>query len=202
MPPITFVVAMSTENTPVLSTLEGFESIFRKSYSPLFRYVNGIVKDEALAKDVLSDLFLNLWQEKDRLKINNLKPYLFRAAKNGALKALSSRNQTLTLPEDLFDIPSDTYTPFEKFVAKQSIIIVEDLINKLAPLRKQIIELRLLGLKYAEIAAALDIPEKRVEYHLREAIEQLTRTINHTNLDEATIAGGLMLLTLLFPMLN
>ncbi|WP_448699207.1 RNA polymerase sigma factor [Mucilaginibacter sp. AW1-3] len=193
---------MSTEDMPILSTLDGFESIFKENYTPLFRYVNGIVKDDALAKDVLSDLFLNLWQEKDRLKINNLKPYLFRAAKNGALKALTSHNQTSSLNEELFDIPSDTYNPFEKFVAKQSIVIVEDLINKLTPLRKQIIELRLLGLKYAEIAEALDVPEKKVDYHLREAIEQLTRSINHRDLDKATIAGGLMMIGLLFVMLN
>ncbi|OCX53183.1 hypothetical protein BEL04_02405 [Mucilaginibacter sp. PPCGB 2223] len=193
---------MITENMPVLSTLDGFKSIFKENYSPLFRYVNGIVKDDALAKDVLSDLFLNLWQEKDRLRINNIKPYLFRAAKNGALGALASRIQTLSINDDFFDIPSDTFTPFEKFVAKQSIVIVEGLINKLTPLRKQIIELRLLGLKYTEIAEALDIPEKKVEYHLREAIEQLTRAIRHTNLDKATVAGGLTMVTLLFAMLK
>src|ERR1700741_1846577 len=109
MLPITFVVTIIAENMQVLSTLDGFESIFKENYTPLFRYVNGIVKDDALAKDVLSDLFLNLWQDKDRLKINNIKPYLFRAAKNGALKALSSRTQTLSLNDDLFDIPSDTF---------------------------------------------------------------------------------------------
>ncbi|MBW4890619.1 sigma-70 family RNA polymerase sigma factor [Mucilaginibacter sp. HMF5004] len=193
---------MSTVSMPVLNTLDGFESIFKENYSPLFRYVNGLIKNEALAKDVLSDLFLNLWQQKDQLQINNLKPYLFRAAKYGALKAITASRQTTNLPDDLFDIPTDTYNPFEKFVAKQSIRIVEDMINNLSPLRKQIIELRLLGLKYAEIAEALAIPEKKVEYNLREAMEQLTKAINHSDLDKASIAGGMLLISLVFNILN
>ena len=189
---------MKTVHTTLLHTLEGFECIFKDNYTPLFRYVSSIVNDEDLAKDVLSDLFLNLWQQKDKLQINELKPYLFRAAKNGALKALSSRYQTSQLPNNAFDIPENTYNPFEKFVAKQSIKIVEELIGRLPLHRKEMIELRLLGLKNAEIAHVLDITEKKVEYNMREAIEQLSHAVRNSNLDQATIAGGLMLVNLIF----
>ncbi|MDR6941439.1 RNA polymerase sigma factor [Mucilaginibacter pocheonensis] len=189
---------MKTVHTTLLHTLEGFECIFKDNYTPLFRYVSSIVNDEDLAKDVLSDLFLNLWQQKDKLQINELRPYLFRAAKNGALKALSSRYQTSQLPNNAFDIPENTYNPFEKFVAKQSIKIVEELIGRLPLHRKEMIELRLLGLKNAEIAHVLDITEKKVEYNMREAIEQLSHAVRNGNLDQATIAGGLMLVNLIF----
>lgn len=189
---------METVNMPLLHTLEGFESIFKENYTPLFRYVNSIVNDDDLAKDVLSDLFLNLWQQKDKLQINELKPYLFRAAKNGSIKALTSRYHTSELPDDAFNIPENTYNPFEKFVAKQSIKIVETLINQLPLHRKEMIELRLLGLKNAEIAQVLDITEKKVEYNMREAIEQLGHAVSNSNLDKATIAGGLMMVNILF----
>ncbi|MDN3547682.1 RNA polymerase sigma factor [Mucilaginibacter aquaedulcis] len=193
---------MEIVDMPLLHTLEGFESIFKDNYTPLFGYVNSIVNDDDLAKDVLSDLFLNLWQQKDKLQINELKPYLFRSAKNGALKALSSHYQTSELPDDAFNIPENTYNPFEKFVAKQSIKIVENLINKLPVHRKEMIELRLLGLKNAEIAQILDITEKKVEYNMREAIEQLGHAVNNSNLDKATIAGGLMLVNIMFTIIG
>gem|GEM_PF-838524 len=196
-----FAGAMEQSNMSLWGTLEGFEDIFKENYTPLFRYVKGIVKDDEQAKDVLSDLFLNLWQQKDKLQINDLKPYLFRAARHGALKMVSPRYQSIELPDDVHNIPADAYNPFEKFVAKQSIRIVEDLIAKLPPLRKEIIELRLLGLKYAEIAEALEITEKKVEYNMREAIEQLTHAINHSSLDKATIAGGLMLVNIIFTII-
>jgi RNA polymerase sigma factor (sigma-70 family) len=193
---------MEIVDMPLLHTLEGFESIFKDNYTPLFGYVNSIVNDDDLAKDVLSDLFLNLWQQKDKLQINELKPYLFRSAKNGALKALSSHYKTSELPDDAFNIPENTYNPFEKFVAKQSIKIVENLINKLPVHRKEMIELRLLGLKNAEIAQILDITEKKVEYNMREAIEQLGHAVNNSNLDKATIAGGLMLVNIMFTIIG
>ncbi|MDB5157614.1 MAG: hypothetical protein JWR50_2321 [Mucilaginibacter sp.] len=183
---------------PLLRTLDGFELIFKENYSPLFRYVNGIVKDDEQSKDVLSDIFLSIWQKKDQLEIKEIKPYLFRSAKNGALKTLTSRQKNSPLSDDIFNIPADAYNPFEKFVAKQSIVIVEELVNKLSPLRKEIIELRLAGLKYYEIAEALAIPEKKVEYNMREAIEQLSKAIRHRNLDEATVAGGLLMIHLIF----
>jgi RNA polymerase sigma factor (sigma-70 family) len=188
---------METVNMPLLHTLDGFERIFRENYSPLFSYINSMTSDEDMAKDVLSDLFLNLWQQKDKLQINDLKPYLFRSAKNGALKALSSRYQISQLPDDAFNIPENTYNPFEKFVVKQSIKIVEELINNLPTHRKEMIELRLLGLKNAEIAHVLDITEKKVEYNMREAIEQLGHAIHNGNFDKATIAGGLMLVNMI-----
>lgn len=192
---------MDAVNTPVTVTLDTFESIFKDNYSPLFRYVSSIVKDEDLAKDVISDLFLNLWQHQDTLQISNLKPYLFRAARNGALKALNLQSQTTQLPDELFNIPTDAYNPFERFAAKQSVKIVEELISRLSVKRREMIELRLLGLKNHEIARILDIPEKKVEYNMREAIEQLSHTINHSNMDKATIAGGLLLVNIIFTIM-
>ncbi len=192
---------METTGTSLVMNLDSFESIFKDNYTPLFRYVNSIVKSEDEAKDVISDLFLNLWQQKEHLHINNIKPYLFRAARNGALKAINLQSQTTQLPESLFNIAADSYNPFERFAAKQSIQIVEELISKLSVKRREMIELRLLGLKNHEIAKILDVPEKNVEYNMREAIEQLRHTIHNSNLDKASIAGGLLLINIIFTIL-
>ncbi len=181
--------------------LDSFESIFTENYPSLFRYVSSIVKDDDQAKDVIADLFFNLWQQKDKLQIQHIKPYLFRSARNGALKTIQLQNQTSRLPDDLFNIPADSYTPFERFAAKQSIKIVEELINKLPSKRREMIELRLLGLKNQEIATMLEISEKNVEYNMREAIEHLSHLVNHGNLDKATIAGGLLLINIIFKLI-
>lgn len=188
---------MNIDNMHTEITLDGFESIFKQHYSPLFRYVNSLVKDDDCAKDVLSDLFLTLWQQKDSLQINNINAYLFRCARNGALKAINLKSGTIALPDNAFEIPADAYNPFEKFVSKQSIQIVKDLISKLPALRREIIELRLLGLKNYEIAEALEISEKKVEYNMREAIEQLGKYIKNGNLDKAALVGSAMLVQLI-----
>ncbi|NCD72351.1 sigma-70 family RNA polymerase sigma factor [Mucilaginibacter agri] len=191
---------MDSAKSPLVVTLDKFEGVFKENYTPLFNYVKSIVKDSDVAKDVLSDLFLNLWHQRDKLQIRQLKPYLFRSARNGALKAISASNQTSQLSEDMFEIPADNYNPFERFVAKQSIQIVQELINKLPVARREMIELRLLGLKNHEIADVMDISEKKVEYNMREAIEHLSHMVHSANFDKATIAGGLMLVNIIFTL--
>ena len=190
----------TASNTAPNFDLQQFEDVFREHYSAIFRYVKSILRDEELSKDVLSDLFLNLWLQKDKLQINSIKPYLFRAARNGALKAISSQS-IVTAIEDSWDITEDAFNPLERIVAKESIKIVEALMNKLPATRKEIIHLRLIGLKNHEIAKTLDISEKKVEYNMREAIEQLSYYMHNSNYDKATIAGGLMLVNIIFTLI-
>ena len=190
----------TASNTVPNFDLQQFEDVFREHYSALFRYVKSILQDEQLSKDVLSDLFLNLWLQKDKLQINSIKPYLFRAARNGALKAISSQS-VVTAIEDSWDITEDAFNPLERIVAKESIKIVEALMNKLPATRKEIIHLRLIGLKNHEIAKTLDISEKKVEYNMREAIEHLSYYMHNSNYDKATIAGGLMLVNIIFTLI-
>jgi RNA polymerase sigma factor (sigma-70 family) len=191
---------MELVSTASFFDLQQFEDVFKEHYSILFRYVKSIVKDDDQAKDVLSDLFLNLWLQKDKLQIQNIKAYLFRSARNAALKSLSSRSAD-ALIEDCWDITEDAFNPLERIVAKESVKIVEQLMNKLPTTRKEIIHLRLCGLKNHEIAKALDITEKKVEYNMREAIEQLSYYMHNSNYDKATIAGGLMLINIIFTLI-
>jgi RNA polymerase sigma factor (sigma-70 family) len=188
---------MELVSTASFFDLQQFEDVFKEHYSILFRYVKSIVKDDDQAKDVLSDLFLNLWLQKDKLQIQNIKAYLFRSALNAALKALSARSADASI-EDCWNITEDAFNPLERIVAKESVKIVEELMNKLPTTRKEIIHLRLCGLKNHEIAKALDITEKKVEYNMREAIEQLSYYMHNSNYDKATIAGGLMLINIIF----
>ena len=191
---------MELVSTASFFDLQQFEDVFKEHYSILFRYVKSIVKDDDQAKDVLSDLFLNLWLQKDKLQIQNIKAYLFRSARNAALKSLNARSAD-TLIEDCWDITEDAFNPLERIVAKESVKIVEELMNKLPTTRKEIIHLRLCGLKNHEIAKALDITEKKVEYNMREAIEQLSYYMHNSNYDKATIAGGLMLINIIFTLI-
>jgi RNA polymerase sigma factor (sigma-70 family) len=191
---------MELVSTASFFDLQQFEDVFKEHYSILFRYVKSIIKDDDQAKDVLSDLFLNLWLQKDKLQIQNIKAYLFRSARNAALKSLSARSADASI-EDCWNITEDAFNPLERIVAKESVKIVEELMNKLPTTRKEIIHLRLCGLKNHEIAKALDITEKKVEHNMREAIEQLSYYMHNSNYDKATIAGGLMLINIIFTLI-
>src|SRR5512133_2109370 len=63
-----------------------FESLFRSSYVSLVRYARTLIKDQDTAEEIVQDLFVILWQEKEKIKIeSSLNGYLFRAVHNKCL---------------------------------------------------------------------------------------------------------------------
>ena len=46
---------------------EAFEDLFRRLSEPVFRFVCGMVQDEALAHDITQDTFAKLWSIRDRM---------------------------------------------------------------------------------------------------------------------------------------
>ena len=51
------------------SDQHAYEKIFRGMHEPLLRYVFRITKDEALALDVLQDVFMKLWEKREGLEV-------------------------------------------------------------------------------------------------------------------------------------
>lgn len=59
------------------------EELFRRLSEPVFRYVAGMVEDEATARDVTQETFLRLWSAREQLAdVESLEAYVFRAARN------------------------------------------------------------------------------------------------------------------------
>ena len=65
-----------------------FEQIYRNHYLRLFRYALGWVEDEDVAKDIVADLFSDLWDNNTVLQPNTVDYYLGRAIKNRCVNYL------------------------------------------------------------------------------------------------------------------
>ena len=60
-----------------------FEQIFRRLSAPVFRFVRGMVQDEALAHDLTQDTFAKLWAVRDRMEtVDSLRAYVYQMARN------------------------------------------------------------------------------------------------------------------------
>src|SRR5512133_2371958 len=92
-----------------------FESLFRSSYVSLVKYARTLIKDQDTAEEIVQDLFVRLWQEKEKIKIeSSLNGYLFRAVHNNCLhyiehiKVVERHAETITSGQtDLADDPSE-----------------------------------------------------------------------------------------------
>ncbi len=68
-----------------------FEKIYRKNYLRLYRYALSWLEDEDVSKDLVSDLFSDLWDSKTILQEDTADYYLSRAIKNRCVNLLRHR---------------------------------------------------------------------------------------------------------------
>ena len=65
-----------------------FEKLFNTYYSGLVVYASRFTKDTAVAEDIVSDVFVSVWENRSVLYLENTKSYLFSAVRNRSLNYL------------------------------------------------------------------------------------------------------------------
>lgn len=157
-----------------------FRIFFDQFYAHLFEMALYYNKNQALAEEVISDVFLKVWNQRKQLKdINNIEAYLFVAVKRQSLNCL--RN-TKILPLFIHDLEHQTFvesrTPenilFGDDMLKTICQSVENLPERCRMVYKLVKE---EGLKYKEVAQLLELSEKTVEMHVGHALKKIRQDL-------------------------
>lgn len=150
-----------------------FEGVFRAHYRPLCAFACTYLKDRDRSEDLVQELFVKLWNERERLNVTgSLKAYLFSAVRNRSLNELEKVVRMKPLNERLHDTSQDD-TPSEEDHTWRSARVLAA-IEALPEERRKVFKLsRNEGLKYHEIAARLGISVKTVENQMGKALKTL-----------------------------
>jgi len=168
-----------------LKTPEAFEKIYRTHWKKMFGICYYQVKDEELAKEMVQDIFKSLWERRDQLNVTGpLENYLVRAAKLEAMayyrtKAIHGQHQKCIMEDTCqSEYCTDNQVAFDELNNR-----VEVLVDRLPCQCREVFKLsREKGLKNKEIASALLISEKAVEYHMTKALKFLQKNLQeYTN---------------------
>lgn len=160
------------------SDRDSFDQLFRIFYPEMVSYAKSLVQDEAVAKDLVQDIFLNLWVRRDTLiSLKNLPAYLYVSLKHNAVHHIKKDERKITLPDyendtELFSF--DLSDPERQVIQKENAEKIERAINSL-PYKCRLV-FRLIkedGLRYKEVASLLDISIKTVEAHVAFAYTQI-----------------------------
>lgn len=66
-----------------------FETLFRTLHAPLCEVVDGYVRSQAVAEEIVQELFFVIWMDRERLPdARSIRAYLFGAARNRAVHHL------------------------------------------------------------------------------------------------------------------
>ena len=144
-----------------------FEQIFRHHNDGMFRLARRMLGDDAESKDVVSDVFASLLgKDETELKANTLQGFLLTSVRNRCVNLLVHKQKEQAAIVNLKD-NADEDSGQEKLNALRDYID-----TRLPELSQQILRLRFQqGLKYREIADALQVSEVTVYNHLSQSLK-------------------------------
>jgi RNA polymerase sigma-70 factor (ECF subfamily) len=152
-----------------------FDELFRKWYATLVRLAEAIVRESGPAEEIVQDVMLEIWRRRASLVIpESPRAYLLQSTRNRALNHIRRRNverigeprisAALRQPDR-----ADAFTVEEELDAA-----LRAAVAGLPDRCREVFELsRVHGLKYGEIADALDISVKTVEAQMGKALRVL-----------------------------
>ena len=158
--------------------------IFVRHHGRLFRIVAGLLLDEEQAKDIVQEIFIDLWNRRDSSDIKTLQAYLISAVRFKALASLRNgkvKAHHLALMERI-QFVNQTEDAINAQELNQSLQLA---LSELSPRCKEVFELsRFENLTHKQIAGRLGITPKTVEVQIHKALILLRK-----KLDKAIMIG-------------
>ncbi|RKR82069.1 RNA polymerase sigma-70 factor (ECF subfamily) [Mucilaginibacter gracilis] len=153
-----------------------FTEIYHRYQASTYVFTYRRMRDREAAKDIVHELFLKVWTMRQELKIKStLAGYLYTAAKNSVLKAIS-HEQVAERYIDSFQHYIDTFSDTTDHLVRHNDLqaIIEAEIAALPPRMKLVFELsRKSDLSRKQIAEQLDISEETVKAQMHVALKTL-----------------------------
>jgi len=169
------ITSILSEKALLLRVAEGdekaFEVLFYQYHNKLGAYVLGWTKSIQLAEEIVQDVFLKIWLNRQVLSnVDKFENYLYIISRNYTYNALRNiageqvkRQEWVKHFENNADF--DVEPAFEDYLP-----LVEKAISTLPPQQKKVFILkRKQGLKYEEIASQLNIAPETARKHLAAA---------------------------------
>ena len=157
-----------------------FESLFRSSYVSLVKYAKTLIKDHDTAEEIVQDLFVRIWLDRENLKINSsLNGYLFRSVHNRCIHHIEHiKVVELHAGTNLQVNDNSDSDPSEILHHKDLQLRIARILERLPERAGKIFCMsRFDGLKYTEIAEKLSVSVKTVEASMGKALREFRKEL-------------------------
>lgn len=152
-----------------------FESYYKEHFKRFFLMSCKYLKDPVLAEEIVNDVFLKIWEDGDKLKIeSSLKSYIYKAVINRSINALNKSKREMIHRQDVRTMPEESYE-LRQIEENELSVKLYAAIDRLPDQCKRVFEMsRFEDLKQQEIADKLGISVKTVKNHITIALKQLS----------------------------
>ncbi|RXK81934.1 RNA polymerase sigma-70 factor [Filimonas effusa] len=172
------------------SNVLAFDQLFIAMHPALCLFANRIVANEAAAKDIVSEIFLQLWKNREALnEVKNIEAYLYTATRNRSLnhlrKSKREGEKEGMAAEQLEEKPAEDI--LQEIFNAEVIRTLHEAIKTLPPECTKVVQMGIEGFSTNEIALRLGVSASAVSHQKARAIRLLREKI----------APGIALITLL-----
>lgn len=169
-----------------------FDAIYEKYCRRLFGFVIRYVKQEAEAEEIVQDVFIKIWENREKINAySSFDSYIFTISYNSAISLIRKKIHEKKYLEYLKHIQNeDTVSVLtDEIHFKELNRKIQSLLSELTPRQKEIFLLsREEGLTHEEIAKKLGISTNTVKNHMVAVLSFL-----RSNLDNGLIINGLFI---------
>lgn len=148
--------------------------LYNRFWQLLFVSAYNIIKDKELCEDIIQDIFMNIWHNREKLEINiSLKGYMYACARYQVFNQFKKNKDKIHV--ELFDNLDKRFqytTPETQMMHEELVQQLNSIVETLPEKCQAVYKLsREEQLSHKEIAERLNISIKTVENHITKALQ-------------------------------
>lgn len=155
-----------------------FAQLYRIFFPGLLTFANSIVKNRSLAEEIVANVFVKVWGNREMLpSIKNLSQYLYVAVKHSSINSIY-RDKSFFIEQ----IEEDNLLVFNNvdntLISKENINKITTAINSLPSKCRLIFRLiKEEGLRHSEVAKLLELSESTIENQITIALRKISEEL-------------------------
>ena len=158
-----------------------FNDIFLSYERALFKLAVHLTKDSHVARDIVHDVFMKLWEIRFQLQeIKSVESFLFILTRNKVMDYLRKVSSDTRLKKAIWESMQQlVHEEDNNMENKEFLIQLQRAIDQLPPQRKAVYLMRDEGYSYNEIASELHISRHTVKNQISAAIKTIRKLIRN-----------------------
>ena len=164
---------------------EGLNALMKKYGDPLTMYIDGYLHDVHESEELMLDVFAYLFTKKPRIRDGGFKAYLYKAARNMALRHKSKRKTLFSL-DTLTGEPDGRLLAEEVICTKERNRILHFCMGEMNPDYREVLYLTYFeGMSYAQAAEVTGKTVKQITNMVYRGKESLRRLLEREGITNA-----------------
>ena len=152
-----------------------FERLFKDNYPHMYRMAYAMVEDADDAKDVVSQVFTQMWRGKPQVSDGSMRGYLLAATRNQCLHLLRQRQLQREMEAELQQAAQDSVDEEREELMRQLQQVIDE---NLTEQDRRVLSLHYDEEKtYSETATILGISTAAVNKHITRSLAKIRSTL-------------------------